>query len=217
MDPFAEILKSEIKKSLPGTDIQWQMASSDRMIKDFPRVPGPDAREAAVLILLYADKNSVYTVLMQRHNYDGIHGGQISFPGGKKESSDEDLIQTALREAKEETGIGPAVTDVIGTLTPLFIPVSNMNVTPVVAWIKEKPVFKHQPEEVAFLFDADIKRLLDPSVIKTKPFEIRGENYTIKYFDYDGNVIWGATAMILNELLAIINRAGIHPSDHRVV
>jgi len=209
MIKFIDILQSEIHKSLPGTEVQWQMASSDRFVRDFPKVPGPDAREAAVLILLYPEKNSVYTLFMQRHNYDGIHGGQISFPGGKKEPSDEDLIQTALREAQEETGIDPAGISVIGTLTPLFIPVSNMNVTPVVGWAREKPAFNHQSEEVDFLFDADLKILLDPLIIKTKPFDIRGESLEIRYFDYEGNVIWGATAMMLNELLAVLKRISL--------
>ena len=78
------------------------MASSDRMVRNFPRVPGKDARVAAVLILLFPDKGSIHTVFMQRPDYDGVHGGQISFPGGKKEPEDENVIKTALREAHEE-------------------------------------------------------------------------------------------------------------------
>ena len=206
MKKLAADLKREIIKGLPGSDAQWQMASTDRMKKNFPGSPGNNTRIAAVLILLYPYKGSVYTLFMQRHNYEGVHGGQISFPGGKKEPGDENVIQTALREANEETGVDPAKISVIGTLTPLFIPVSNMIVTPVVGWIKEKPHFNHQVEEVVFLFDADIRRLLDPSIIKTKPFNIHGETIEIKYFDYNGNVIWGATAMILNELLIILRR-----------
>ena len=206
MDNFATRLKNEILKGLPGTEIQWQMASASRLIKDFPRTPGKDAREAAVLILLFPFNNSVHTVLMQRHDYKGVHGGQISLPGGKKEPFDENIIETAIREAKEETGVDPYKISVIGTLTPLFIPVSNMIVTPVVGWIEEKPVFNLQAEEVVFLFEADLRTLLDPSVVKTKPFEIRGEMINIKYFDYEGNIIWGATAMILQELLIILRR-----------
>ena len=86
-----------------------------------------------------------------------------------------------------------------------------MLVTPVVGWTDEKPAFRHQPEEVLFLIDAELKSFLDESIIKTKPFEIRGEMMDIKYFDYNGNTIWGATAMILNELLAIIKRGGFFP------
>jgi 8-oxo-dGTP pyrophosphatase MutT (NUDIX family) len=179
------------------------------MIRNFPRSPGEDARVAAVLILLYPFNNSIYTVFMQRHNYDGVHGGQISFPGGKMENADKDLIETALREVNEETGVDPKTISIIGTLTPLFIPVSNMLVTPVVGWSAKKPDYIEQPEEVVFLFDADIKRLLEPSILKTKPMQIRGESINVKYFDYDGNVIWGATAMMLHELLTIIRKENI--------
>lgn len=206
MDNFAARLKYEIRKGLPGTEIQWQMASSDRMLKNFPRVPGKNARIAAVLILLYPDKGSIHTVLIQRPDYDGVHGGQVSFPGGKNEPEDDSVIMTALREAHEEIGVDPSKVNIIETLTPLFIPVSNMIVTPVIGWIKEKPVFIHQPEEVVFLIDADLKKLLDPGIVKVKPFEIRGEMIEVKYFDYEGNTIWGATAMILHELLIILRR-----------
>jgi len=134
MNRFAEKLKTEIQKGLPGTEVQWQMASSDRMIKNYPRSPGKDARNAAVLILLYPLKGSIYTVFMQRPEYEGIHSGQISFPGGKVEPADDNIIQTAIREANEETGVDPEKISVINTLTPLFIPVSNILVTPVVGW-----------------------------------------------------------------------------------
>ncbi|MEI6049730.1 MAG: CoA pyrophosphatase [Bacteroidota bacterium] len=206
MNSFVRKLKSEILKGLPGTEIQWQMASSDRMVKNFPGSPGKDARVAAVLILLYPYKGSIYTVLMQRPDYNGVHSGQISFPGGKQEPSDGNIIQTAIREANEETGVDPSKISVIGTLTPLFIPVSNMIVTPVIGWINTRPAFNHQEEEVVFLFDADLKALLDPSIVKTKPFNIKTETIEVKYFDYEGNMIWGATAMILYELLNILKR-----------
>lgn len=209
MERFAEKLKLEILKELPGTEVQWQMASSDRMVRDFPRTPGTDAKVAAVLILLFPNRGSVHTVFMQRPDYNGIHGGQISFPGGKREDSDIDIIQTALREASEETGVNPREISVINTLTPLFIPVSNTIVTPVVGWMKAKPGFNHHPGEVVFLFDGDLERLLDPGTVKTMPMKIRGEMINVKYYDYDGNVIWGATAMMLHELLTIISRGNI--------
>jgi 8-oxo-dGTP pyrophosphatase MutT (NUDIX family) len=208
MNDFAQTLKSEILKGLPGTQVQWIMASSDRFVRNFPMFPGDDARVAAVLILLYPDNGSIHTVFMQRPDYDGVHGGQISFPGGKKEPEDESVIMTALREANEETGTDADKITIIGTLTPLFIPVSNMLVTPVVGWTDEKPSFNHKPDEVVFLINAEIEKFFDPSIIKTKPFEIRGEMAEIKYFDYNGHTIWGATAMILHELLVIIKRSG---------
>lgn len=71
----------------------------------------------------------------------------------------------------------------------------------------------YRPEEVSFLINAELKRFLDISIVKSKPFEIHGEMITIKYFDYEGNTIWGATAMILQELLAIIRRGGLFQQE----
>lgn len=210
MQNFFNLLKTEIDKGLPGTEVQLQMISSDNFLKNLPRSPGKDARNAAVLILLYPYNRSVYTVFMQRPDYEGIHGGQISFPGGKAEPSDTNIIQTAIREANEETGVDPAQISVIGTLTPLFMPVSNTLVTPVIGWTEKRPVFNHHPEEVLFLFDADIRRLLDPSIVKIKPIKTGSEMYEAKHFDYEGYVIWGATAMMLNELLNILRRSHFH-------
>lgn len=210
---FIDNLKNEILAGLPGTEVQWQMASSDRMVRNFPRTPGKDARSASVLILLYPYNESVYTVFMQRPDYNGVHGGQISFPGGKQEPSDENAIHTAIREAKEETGVNPEEITVLGTLTPLFIPVSNILVTPVVAWINEKPHFSHDAEEVVFLFDADLKRFYDTTIVKVKPVKIGTETLDVKYFDYEGHMIWGATAMILHELLVILRRCRFFPGE----
>ncbi len=206
MRDFASSLKDEILKGLPGTEVQWQMASSDRFKKSFPMTPSVDALVAAVLILLYPHEQSIYTILMQRPDYNGVHGGQISFPGGKREPEDKDVIQTALREASEETGLNPDKVEVIGKLTPLYIPVSNIIVNPVIGWTGEKPHFNHKPDEVKFLIEADLKRFLDPLIVKTKPFEIRGEKIEVKYFDYQENTIWGATAMIMQEFLVIIRK-----------
>jgi 8-oxo-dGTP pyrophosphatase MutT (NUDIX family) len=209
MKEFAEILKSELLKGLPGTEIQWQMASSDRMIRNFPGTPGKEARIASVLILLYPHNGLIHTVFIQRPDYNGVHGGQISFPGGKQDPDDENIIQTAVREANEEIGVDASEIEIIGMLTPLFIPVSNMLVTPVVGWASERPEFEPEAEEVVFIFDAELKRFIDTSTVKIKPMQIKGEMIEVKYFDYDGNVIWGATAMILNELLTILGRIDI--------
>jgi 8-oxo-dGTP pyrophosphatase MutT (NUDIX family) len=209
---FKDILKQELLKGLPGTEVQWALASSDRMVRDFPREPGSDSAKAAVLILLYPLNGSIHTVFIQRTDYDGVHGGQISFPGGKQEKGDPDLSSTAVREASEETGIDPEHLEITGILTPLFIPVSNIVVTPVVAWTDRRPDFRLQESEVRFVIEADIAGFLDYSIVKTKPWDIRGKALNIRYFDYNGHVIWGATAMIFHELLAVINRADLSPA-----
>jgi 8-oxo-dGTP pyrophosphatase MutT (NUDIX family) len=206
---FGELLRNEIKKGLPGSEVQWEMASSDRRIKDFPRHPRHDSATAAVLILLFPDKSQINTVFIQRPNYKGVHGGQISFPGGKREKSDKTIEATALREAAEETGINPDEVTITGTLTPLFIPVSNILVTPVTGYSDRKPDFVPDSQEVLFTIEAAISHFTDPGIIKTGPFDVRGEQIDIRYFPYNGHIIWGATAMILNELLALIRRGDL--------
>ncbi|MGD0582415.1 MAG: CoA pyrophosphatase [Bacteroidales bacterium] len=207
MESFAHDLGREISKGLPGTEVQWAMASSDRLVKDFPRVPRKDSANAAVLLLFYPHSGKINTVFIQRPDYDGVHGGQISFPGGKREKDDQDAIFTALREAAEEIDIRPSDVKIIGTLTPLFIPVSNILVTPVVGWTGKRPLFKPDPSEVLFIIEAELALFLENSIIRTRPWEVRGESINIRYFDYDGHMIWGATAMILHELLTLIKRA----------
>jgi len=117
---FAEKLRIEIAKGLPGTEVQWSMASSDRMIKDFPRFRREDSKSAAVMILLYPKDDLIHTAFIQRPEYDGVHGGQISFPGGKREASDPDLIHTAIRETSEEIGVMPSEINVLIHLLPLY-------------------------------------------------------------------------------------------------
>jgi hypothetical protein len=118
-------------------------------------------------------------------------------------------MQTAFREAFEETGIIVTSDNFIGTLTPLYIPVSNIVVTPYIAWLNKKPDFKPDTREVVHIIEATLQKFTDCSIIKTKPFYIRGEMINIKYYEYLGNVIWGATAMMLHELMFILRRGSI--------
>lgn len=209
MRDFAEKLVMAISGGLPGTEVQWEMASSDRLIRGFPKTARDDSASAAVLILLYPVDNVIHTLFIQRPDYEGVHGGQISFPGGKSEKDDSNLVYTSLREASEETGITPSLVNIIGILTPLYIPVSNIVVTPVVAWTGKRPHFKPDRKEVVFIIEAPLKTFLDESIVRIKPFAIRGEMINIRYYDYDGNVIWGATAMMLHELLEILRRSNL--------
>ncbi|MEE4215952.1 MAG: CoA pyrophosphatase [Bacteroidales bacterium] len=203
---FIRRLRAALEKPLPGTDVQWEMASSDRMINNFPRRKRRDSKLAAVLILLYPVNDKIHTVFIQRPVYSGVHSGQISFPGGKMEEEDRDLIHTAVREACEEVGLCSNDLDILGSLTPLYIPVSNIEVSPVVAHCSKKPSFRPDRQEVVSLIEAALDDFLNPGIVREKPMTVRDEKLDIKYYDYKGSVIWGATAMILHELLVIIRR-----------
>jgi 8-oxo-dGTP pyrophosphatase MutT (NUDIX family) len=209
MNPLAEKIKEAVSKGLPGTNVQWEMASSDRMIRDFPRVKKTNSKLAAVLILLYPSDHSICTFLIQRPVYNGVHSGQISFPGGKAEKDDHDLTHTALREASEEAGIDSRQVEVLGVLTPLYIPVSDTEVTPVVGWTDQKPEFKIDATEVVNIIEADMATLSNPDLVKEKPLPVRGEMMNVRYYDLNGVVIWGATAMIFHEFITILRREKI--------
>jgi len=109
-----------------------------------------------------------------------------------------------LREAKEETGINSADVEVIGKMTPLFIPVSNSQVLPVVGFVPYKPVFSPDPAEVDYIIETDIFRLVEPDAAKTETILIEDRIIDAPYFDIHGHHVWGATAMMLGEFREIL-------------
>lgn len=201
---FKEKLRNSLLLELPGTDVQWEMASSDRRMKAFPRHGSKESRQGAVMILLYPHMGTLCTLFMQRPVYRGVHSGQISFPGGKWESGDKNLTETALRETEEETGIGRNDIDILGTLTPLHIPVSNITVTPVVGYIPYRPEFTPQESEVVCLIEAEMEFFTGTGGVKEKEMLIRDAPVLVRYYDFKGHVIWGATAMMLHELMVVL-------------
>jgi len=208
-DLFIKSLESALGKDLPGTDVQWEMASSERRIENYPRHKKKGSQLAAVLMLLYPYMDDIYTVFIQRPLYEGVHSGQISFPGGKMEEGDRSLVETASREACEEISLCDNELLILGMLTPLYIPVSDIEASPVVAFCNYKPDLAPDKNEVVSIIEARLKDFLDPGIIKEKLMKIRDEEIMVKYFDHNGLVIWGATAMMLYELLVILEREGI--------
>jgi len=200
---LANLIQAEVQKGLPGTDYQYRMAPSIRMPVD--HVPR-DPVDAGVLILLYPSGQTICTVFIKRADYQGIHSGQISFPGGKSEPADKNIIQTAIREAEEELGIDLQQIHFTGTLTQLYIPISNTSVFPVIGYIENIPSFHPDSKEVDYVIEVVIDELLKPGNVKCSDMEIRSENIRVPYYDISGEQIWGATAMILSEFIEIINR-----------
>ncbi|MDH5368182.1 MAG: CoA pyrophosphatase [Cyclobacteriaceae bacterium] len=164
-----------------------------------------DAKLSSVLILLYQYEEKIYIPLTKRHDYKGTHGGQISFPGGKHEEDDESRTHTALREAHEEIGVDPSEIEIIGLLSEIYISPSNFKVLPVVGYINVKPSFVREEFEVEKIIEVEISDFLDKANHKIKDMEVRNSLIKdIPYFDIQGHVVWGATAMILSELVYII-------------
>ena len=207
---FAEKLKKQLALPLPGEIAQFKMSASLRinaLQTPFPRYePNAQTREAGVLLLLYVHEDTIFIPLIVRPDTElGAHSGQVSFPGGKKEKTDKNLIATALREAYEEVGIKEDEITVLGEISPLFVFASNFMVYPTVAVCNKKPLFVPDPREVAKILEVPLLHLQNIENHKVTDLEIRNTNIIAPYFDVENHIVWGATAMILSELLAVLN------------
>ncbi|MFM7636979.1 MAG: NUDIX hydrolase [Crocinitomicaceae bacterium] len=157
-----------------------------------------DKKLSAVGIHLYPEKESVFFILIKRPNYNGYHSGQIAFPGGKKDASDINLLQTAKRESFEELNISMDIGELICELTPVYIPVSNFLVQPFVFLHHEKPnMIKN--DEVAEVIEISLDELVNEENLG----EINLENIGLSgvpAFIFEKCQVWGATALILSEM-----------------
>lgn len=199
---WKEQLAAELKKPLPGVNAQLRMSPAMRR----PESAEYPLKNAGVLILLYPHRRLVYTVFIKRTEYEGVHSGQVSLPGGMFKEEDDSLMNTALREANEETGIDISSVTVIGKLTQLHIPVSNVNVHAFVGVTDSRPVFVHDPAEVQYLIEESLDELLNEVNHKTKSMTLFGNEVIVPYFDIRDNHIWGATAMIISEFAEIVKK-----------
>ncbi|MCB0547497.1 MAG: CoA pyrophosphatase [Phaeodactylibacter sp.] len=205
-DRLINTLEKKLKQgALPGKEVQYQMAHVIRRRYE----PVPDkARKAGVLALFYPKDSGWHIVLIERGSShpEDHHGGQISFPGGKFEKGDRSLADTALREAHEEVGVDPNTVTLIGELTELYIPVSNFLVKPYVGYTTTTPLFRPQLSEVRSIVETPLELLKQPEARQSTDLKL-ASNITLRnvpYFNVYGKVVWGATAMMLNELLEVI-------------
>ncbi|MEZ4643838.1 MAG: CoA pyrophosphatase [Chloroflexota bacterium] len=159
-------------------------------------------RLGGVLVLLYCHKQELHVLLTRRRDDLNSHAGQISFPGGRQETG-ETFRETALRETFEEVGVYPGALTVLGQLTPIYILPSDFEVHPFVAWHHDgkRPFFQPNLAEVARILDVPLSHLLDPANQKQEVWDLRGIEMEVPLFDFYGEKIWGATAMMLNDLL----------------
>ena len=199
-------LSAVLLEDLPGEAAQFRMAPLARKrISEMP-LEDDSIRKAAVMIPLFRSAEQNCLLLTVRSTYEGVHSGQVSFPGGKFDENESDPIHVALREMEEEVGIKAEHVQIIGKLSPLFIPVSKMHVQPVIAWVSE-PNWTANSHEVAQILEVPIHQLFQPNGIKKKSMEFSpGIPVEVPYFDIQGHVVWGATAMIISELLSVLEK-----------
>jgi 8-oxo-dGTP pyrophosphatase MutT (NUDIX family) len=187
-----------LSQKLPGELAHLRMAPTFRGNLNSEK----EAMDAAVMTLFYPWDGKANLVFIKRNEYDGPHSAQISFPGGARETGDLSMKETAIRETREELGIrGPI--EVLGSLTPLHIPVSNFMVYPFVGWMKDAPVFHPDPTEVQYAIEVPLDALLDPLNCDSETRYHHEMPVEAPFYRVGEEKIWGATAMILCEVLQL--------------
>jgi len=206
-----ENIKKALEMPLPGFEAQVRMSPSHRAFTPPPGKGPPFV--GAVMLLLYPgdENNALFTVLTVRTHNVAVHKGQVSFPGGSVEPGDESLEQTALREVCEELGICGDDVRVIGELTPIYIEPSNFHVHPFVAFVPYRPSFLMQPGEVLHVLEVPLSHFFDPNNVDVENWVIEGTERRIPYFDVFGRKVWGATAIILSEFIAVLGKVSDIP------
>lgn len=190
---------------LPGEESHDAMTSRARMPLDAYLTKHPDYRTSAVLMVLYPVNEVVHTLIIERPAYEGIHSGQLALPGGKTEPEDSGPMQTAIRETMEEVCVRIQESDILGALTPLYIPPSNFLVYPFVAWLDSRPEFVPDQHEVQSILEVPLSLFADPKVKSRKRIHI-GRNTFIEAPCYllGEHVLWGATAMMFSEMESVL-------------
>lgn len=186
---------------LPGATAQGRMAPRPRGVPG----DGEELSDAAVLVLLYPDEGAVSCVLTRRTECVAHHRSQISLPGGRREGG-ETLEAAALRECAEELAVDPGSVMLLGRLSRLEVHASGFRVHPIVGWVDARPRFRPGPREVAEIIEIGLDELGQAARQETWTHE--GLAREVPFFLVKGEKVWGATAMILSELLEVLREIG---------
>ena len=194
---YLNSLTQNLKQKLPGKAAQYKMAPSDRAIRD-QALRMTDLRKSAVLVLLFFEESELYLLLIQRANYKGAHGGQISFPGGKFEDKQDVTLQdTAIRETYEEVNISESNIEVLGPLSALNVPISMISIQPYLAFCKDMSMLKPDGFETVDTYKIPISFFRNKENIELW----KDSDIQYPYYNFKEKRIWGATAMIISEFL----------------
>ncbi len=212
MQELIQFLSQRLTEELPHSDIHKEgldpkvldllLEEAENAKTQFQKTP---PRVCAVMIAIYQYEDQLYLPMMLRPTNSRAHPGQISFPGGKREEQDQDLIETAIREMEEEVGVRVLRENVIGDLTPIYIPPSNSLVTPIIGFLDEKPTYTPAPEEVDRVLDIKMVDLANPVNKRAKKVILtNGEYFEMPAFAVSDVFIWGGTARMIMELNKLI-------------
>lgn len=204
---FEKRIVKVTKMELPGEAVQFKMAPMERL-QELKRIARDKdtAKRAGVLSLFYPSENfETRLILILRKTYEGVHSAQVGFPGGKLEEEDISIQDTALRETEEEVGISRETISVLKKLTEIYIPPSNFFVQPFLGITTESPKFIPQEEEVEALIEVTLHDFMNDANIITKTLSTSyAHSIEVPAFHLNGHVVWGATAMMLNEVRELL-------------
>ncbi|HET8839149.1 MAG TPA: CoA pyrophosphatase [Flavobacteriaceae bacterium] len=207
---FAEFKKSisKVKKiELSGAEFHEEMAPRKRreQMKKWDPVKKKPFKAGVLALFFPGSSGETKLLLILRKKYEGVHSGQIALPGGRMEVQDKNLLETALRETWEEVGAEPRNIEIWRELTEIYIPPSNFLVRPFLGTIDETPRFVPQESEVEAIIEVDLNHFLDESfLIETQMTTSYATNITVRAFQFNEHIVWGATGMILNEVKALL-------------
>jgi|TARA_B100000745_G_scaffold198348_1_gene130801 8-oxo-dGTP pyrophosphatase MutT (NUDIX family) len=199
---FIAQLKIVVGNDIPGERSHQKMQVNYDKSFELPFSKN-NSTPAAVLILLYLEDNEIHFFLTKRSNELEHHKGQISLPGGTQEEN-EKLTHTALRETQEEIGINKTSISIIGSMTPLFVPVTGFMINPFIGYSLNKLEPTPDPLEVEAIFSVNISDLLNEANRTIEQRNIRGYDVEVPYFKLNNYEVWGATSMILSEFRDLI-------------
>lgn len=204
MGTFEHFLSARLNEHLPGKHAQGKMAPKPKNgapgIQRYEPAHN-DFKNSSVLVPFIAWKEELEVVLTLRAQNIN-HGGQLSFPGGGKEGN-ESIEETALREAQEEIGLQSQRVDVIGRLTPLYVGHSDHMVTPVITFLHESQPFTPNPNEVDEILTIPFSELVEEHNLVEEDWELRGTPYRVPFWNIHRVPLWGATAMMMSELIEL--------------
>jgi len=181
----------------------------DRPTPESAAASGLRVRYAGVVLTVFPKNQEWQVALMKRTEYPGVHSGQISIPGGEFEEADENLRQTAVREFEEEMGVRLLDSALIEGLSDRFIPPSSFSVATFISVLDSEPSWKIDPLEVAKVVVVPVRHLTDPDALILTPIELKsGVHVNLPAFHWGGEVIWGATAIILTEFALMWRELG---------
>ena len=187
------------------------IVSIDSMIPWYRKLVNPSAQtlknanKAAVLVHVFQGSEELEILFIKRSAYKGVHGGQVSFPGGKKEDVDIDFEHTAIREAKEEVGLEISTFEILKNMEPLYIPPSNFLVYPFVSFSERKNELILEEREVDYTFSVPLTKIISGELMDFIKVSTKIGRMKVPAYLWNDEVIWGATAIITARLAALLS------------